>query len=462
VGWDLETVPAPANAGSDANVGLKSISAEGVTGTITSSGGRTTGTSCYSVNGWHGADVTDKYWLAPFDTTGYSNLKLVSSYQKSSNTGPTNFQLQYSTDNVDWMDVDGGTITVKNEFTTGRLLNLDLPAALNNQPTAYLRWIVTDNASVIPGLIQPNGTSRIDEVYISGTPIVASPCDGHECNTPPANYCQAGRLVQFESTGTCFVDAGEPKCHYLAHSNTCPDPEQATQCVEGLLRTYFSVCPDGGDACGVDYSAESCPNGHECLNGNNSCTEIPADACHPNPCNQQKPSTCNADNTGYHKYYPEGTCTIVDDSAVCDYGYDEVFCDDGHHCENGVCVEDTPEYNNFYFRGPTWMDNIPFDPAVWHQFGTISLVWDETIQWWKGQIEVEDKYGEYQWAVAFYQEGVLKQQSVIGDDCGDLSNFSYASTTGDIWIDASDDSAFAEWCPDIFELAATAITDVQP
>jgi hypothetical protein len=462
VGWDLETVPAPANAGSDANRGLKSISAEGVTGTIISSGGRTTGTSCYSVNGWHGADVTDKYWLAPFDTTGYSNLKLVSSYQKSSNSGPTNFQLQYSTDNVNWTDVADGSITVKNEFTTGRLLNLDLPAALNNQPTAYLRWIVTDNASVNPGQIQPNGTSRIDEVYISGTPIVASPCDGHECNNPPANYCQGGRLVEFESTGTCFVDAGEPKCHYLAHSNTCPDPDQVTQCVDGLLRTYFSVCPNGGDACGVDYSAESCPNGHECLDGNNSCTEIPVDACHPNPCNEQQPSTCNAGNTGYHKYYPEGNCTIVGDSYTCDYDYDEVFCDADHHCENGVCVEDGADYINFYFRGPVWMDNVPFDPVIWHTSGTINLVWDNAISWWKGQLEVVNASAPITFAVAFYENYVQKYQTVIEGNCNEQSEFSFTSTTGNIYIDASDNNSFIEWCVNAFELAPTAITDTQP
>ena len=462
VGWDLETVPAPANAGSDANRGLKSISAEGVTGTIISSGGRTTGTSCYSVNGWHGADVTDKYWLAPFDTTGYSNLKLVSSYQKSSNSGPTNFQLQYSTDNVNWTDVADGSITVKNEFTTGRLLNLDLPAALNNQPTAYLRWIVTDNASVNPGQIQPNGTSRIDEVYISGTPIVASPCDGHECNNPPANYCQGGRLVEFESTGTCFVDAGEPKCHYLAHSNTCPDPDQVTQCVDGLLRTYFSVCPNGGDACGVDYSAESCPNGHECLDGNNSCTEILVDACHPNPCNEQQPYTCNAGNTGYHKYYPEGTCTIVGDSYTCDYGYDEVFCDADRHCENGACVEDgADDYINFYFRGPTWMDNVGGDPVIYLMDGRLDLSWDANIGWWKGKWQVEDASVPISFAASFWQDSVRKSQRVIGTYCYQQSYFSFTTTTGSIWINASDD-AFARWCPNIFELYETAITDTQP
>ena len=269
-------------------------------------------------------------------------------------------------------------------------------------------------------------------------------------------------MVEFESTGACVVDAGVPKCNYLAHSNTCPEPEQATQCVDGLLRTYFSVCPNGGDACGVDYSAESCPAGHECLHGNNSCTEIPADACHPNPCNEQKPSTCNADNTGYHKYYPEGTCTIVGDSYTCDYGYDEVSCDAGHHCENGVCVEDGADYINFYFRGPVWMDNVPFDPVIWHTSGTINLVWDNAISWWKGQLEVVDASAPITFAVAFYENYVQKYQTVIGGNCNEQSEFSFTSTTGNIYIDASDNNSFIEWCFDAFELAATAITDIQP
>ena len=121
VGWDFETMSLVANAGTPANVGVKEFTSVGPSGAYN----QVTCidyTKCYSVTGWDGAATTDKYWLAPFDTTGFENLILVSSYQQSSDTGPKHFQLQYSLNGTDWTAVDGGDITVANDKTTGVLL----------------------------------------------------------------------------------------------------------------------------------------------------------------------------------------------------------------------------------------------------------------------------------------------------------------------------------------------------
>jgi len=58
-------------------------------------------------------NLTDGYWQIGIATTGYKDLTL-SSKQRSSNTGPKDFQIQYSTDNgSSWLDV-GTAITVAN------------------------------------------------------------------------------------------------------------------------------------------------------------------------------------------------------------------------------------------------------------------------------------------------------------------------------------------------------------
>ena len=179
VGWNFNAShPACmlATDGTAANNGIMEVSAQGGQGGFTTSAGKS-GTAV-SATGWEDGEGV-KYWLAPFDTTGYGNLVLVSSYQQSSNTGPRDFKLQYSTDNSDWYDVDDGEITTANNMTSGVLLNLPLPDAMNDQSTAYLRWIMTSNISARAGTgtfaiddaVVNGGTSRLDEVYIAGAPM---------------------------------------------------------------------------------------------------------------------------------------------------------------------------------------------------------------------------------------------------------------------------------------------------
>jgi hypothetical protein len=130
-----------------------------------------TGDAPNAVNWDVGADT--KYWMTTITTTGYENLKL-SSVQRSSNTGPRDMKVQYSTDGLAWTDVPMATLVIANNWTSGVLDEVELPAACENQPTLMLRWIMTTDVAVNASPVGAAGTNRIDEILITGTDVTVS------------------------------------------------------------------------------------------------------------------------------------------------------------------------------------------------------------------------------------------------------------------------------------------------
>jgi len=107
---------------------------------------------------------SDKYWIATFNTTGYENLT-VTSKQRGSNTGPKDFKLQYRVGTGEWTDVAGGTIEVANDnYLTGVLTDLALPAAMENQAFVSLRWLRTSTLPINGASIAGAGVNRLDIV----------------------------------------------------------------------------------------------------------------------------------------------------------------------------------------------------------------------------------------------------------------------------------------------------------
>jgi len=161
----LASAPYP-NAGLAANLVIP-ISTKGGTGAINY---KTAGATTYCANAanWT-SGVGTKYWQIKVVTTNYSTLK-ISSKQRSSNTGPRDFKLQYMIGYAgSWTDVPGGTVLDSNSWTKGVINNLDLPAACNNQDTVYIRWVVTSTTAVNGSTVATAGTSRVDDLFIVGT-----------------------------------------------------------------------------------------------------------------------------------------------------------------------------------------------------------------------------------------------------------------------------------------------------
>ncbi|MFN8246365.1 MAG: hypothetical protein U0T56_08310 [Ferruginibacter sp.] len=168
--WTFPTGSADATVDvANANNSGKTLSTVGGTGAISYSnqGSLGAGDFCATANTWTSGSGT-KYWQLEVNTTGLYGVK-VSSKQRSSDTGPKDFKLQYRIGvGGTWTDVTGGAVTVGNDnFITGIISNLGLPAACDNQSSVFLRWIMTSN-NAVNGSLASGGTSRIDDIAIAG------------------------------------------------------------------------------------------------------------------------------------------------------------------------------------------------------------------------------------------------------------------------------------------------------
>jgi len=115
-----------------------------------------------------GSGSGTKHWQVDLVTTGYGDLT-VSSKQRSSGTGPRDFKVQYRIGvGGAWTDVPGSSITVADNYTSGALSNVALPAVCADQAQVFLRWIMTSDVSVNAGTIGAGGASNIDDVVIRG------------------------------------------------------------------------------------------------------------------------------------------------------------------------------------------------------------------------------------------------------------------------------------------------------
>lgn len=164
--WDFPNDPddATADGGILSNLSATISSTAGGTMTFSTNGAST---KSASINNWDNGNGT-KYWEVSFDATGYYNLAF-SSKQQSSNTGPRDFKVQYKIGSGGtWTDVTGSAVTVANNFTSGVLSDIALPAACDNQSSVYLRWIMTSNTSVGGGSVAAAGTNRMDDLFVTG------------------------------------------------------------------------------------------------------------------------------------------------------------------------------------------------------------------------------------------------------------------------------------------------------
>lgn len=133
----------------------------------------------YSSNNWAATgDTTANYYQFSTSATGYENL-VVSFDATGSNTGPKNFKIAYSTDGSTFSDF--GTYSLVNASwsslnppadpsTSHFEFDFDPVPALDGQSTVYFRLIQTDSTA-INGTFGTGGTSRVDNVTVSGSLI---------------------------------------------------------------------------------------------------------------------------------------------------------------------------------------------------------------------------------------------------------------------------------------------------
>lgn len=224
VEWNFPNNPddAVADAGIAAN-SAKAITAEGGVNAPTFN---ITGASTYSARatGWDsGMDV--KYWQIQFDASGYQTITF-SSKQRSSNTGPRDFKVQYKVgDGGTWTDIAGAGVTLADDFTSGVLTDIGLPSECDNQPSIYVRWIMTSDIAVGTSTVGSTGASRIDDITVLGQEI-----------PPPTPQCNDG--VDNDSDG--FTDIADPDCLSTADNNESDDTPPAVSVIAPATNSTLS------------------------------------------------------------------------------------------------------------------------------------------------------------------------------------------------------------------------------
>ena len=166
--WNFPNNPdnAICDGGIAANA-AKTISTVGGTSAIDFSQAGVTTYSASATN-WDNGSGT-KYWYINIVTTGYYNITVSSAQRSTTTRSPRDFRLEYNTGSG-WIAAPGGSITVANDFTTGVLSDLGLPAVCDNIAALQLRWIMTSNTSTGGFVVNAAGNTRIDDIIIKGTP----------------------------------------------------------------------------------------------------------------------------------------------------------------------------------------------------------------------------------------------------------------------------------------------------
>ena len=126
------------------------------------------------------------FWLITTSTEGYSGITL-NAEQLSSNKGPRDWGLAYSTDGTNYTYIEASnTHTISNDASNSTVEtynNFRLPSACDNQPTLYLRIFINGGETIDGNELVDmlKGNTGIDNITISG--IAEAPRVEYSINT---------------------------------------------------------------------------------------------------------------------------------------------------------------------------------------------------------------------------------------------------------------------------------------
>jgi hypothetical protein len=184
-GWTFETSP-PADLSNSAAIGP--LSADVGTGSasgshISAATDWTTPAGNGSVNSLSSNEwAVGDYYQFTTSTVGFSAVTLTFD-QTSSNTGPRDWSVLFSTDGTTYSNVldysvlaNASPNPVWNTTTSSSLYTttLSLPAAANNDSSIFIRLAQRTTVSANGGTVATGGTSRVDNVTIAAVPEASS------------------------------------------------------------------------------------------------------------------------------------------------------------------------------------------------------------------------------------------------------------------------------------------------
>jgi len=166
VQWTFPTEDRTADGGVIPENLTKVIETAGGTSEIQFKNGATT--KAAQATGWD-AGADEKKWKVEFETSGYGNIKLSSKISSGGqDPGPRDFKVQYKVDNGSWTDVENSGFQTANDWTSGMLFELPIPAACDNQAIVKIRWIMTSDTASDGSIVAEDGKSKIDDIFITG------------------------------------------------------------------------------------------------------------------------------------------------------------------------------------------------------------------------------------------------------------------------------------------------------
>ncbi|HVU27853.1 MAG TPA: hypothetical protein VHG71_08980 [Verrucomicrobiae bacterium] len=170
----LQITNITSEVGSGTASGYHSTGGSSPWNTITGNGS----SKALSGNGWSQND----YYQFAVSTLGFQNIQFGINVNGSA-TGPRDFKIQYSTDGVTFTD-SGNTITVPASISwssgtsnsaTAFSFDLSSITAINDQSLVYFRVVVNSGTAINGSSIAAGGTSRIDNVAVSGSSLSPIP-----------------------------------------------------------------------------------------------------------------------------------------------------------------------------------------------------------------------------------------------------------------------------------------------
>jgi hypothetical protein len=121
----------------------------------------------FSSTTWTNGD----YWQFTTSTLGFTGVE-VAWDQTGSNTGPGNFQLQYSLNGTSFTPIGSAYTLPFNSWNTtaalGDSLSQTFAGAVDNQSTVYFRIVDNSTTSVAGGTVASGGTDRVDNFTVVG------------------------------------------------------------------------------------------------------------------------------------------------------------------------------------------------------------------------------------------------------------------------------------------------------
>ncbi|RYG23099.1 PEP-CTERM sorting domain-containing protein [bacterium] len=170
-GWTFETSVPTTGGLHAAEVGTGQASSN-TGGTFSNPAGNGSAES-FSSNGW----ALNEYFQFTTSATGMEDLS-VSFDHTGSGTGPKDFKLQYSTDGSTFTDAmsyvvklngfDGANFWGASTNYPAYTYTYAFGSTLNNAANVTLRLVLTSTSSINNGTVAATGTSRVDNVIISG------------------------------------------------------------------------------------------------------------------------------------------------------------------------------------------------------------------------------------------------------------------------------------------------------